>query len=85
MTYYPMVDLQALKDKGFLEAVEKMMEPILDKFDDFAPEVLAYWAKLGMVKEAHGRDEVMSWTEYAAKTGYLGNLPIPQWKVYKSL
>ena len=75
VTYNPMVDLQALKDKGFLDAVEKMMEPILDKFDDFAPEVLAYWAKLGMVKEAHGRDDVMSWTEYAAKTGYLWESP----------
>ncbi len=70
VTYSPQVDLQALKDQGFLEAVEEMMEPILDKFDDFSPEVLAYWAKRGMVKEAHGRDDVMSWTEYGQKTGY---------------
>lgn len=70
VTYSPQVDLQALKDQGFLEAVEEMMEPILDKFDDFSPQVLAYWAKRGMVKEAHGRDDVMSWTEYGQKTGY---------------
>ena len=70
VTYSPQVDLQALKDQGFLDAVEEMMEPILDKFDDFSPEVLAYWAKCGMVKEAHGRDDVISWTEYGLKTGY---------------
>lgn len=75
VTYNDQVDLQALKEGGFLEAVEEMMEPVLDKFDDFAPEVLAYWAKRGMVKEAHGRDEVISWTEYAQKTGYLWEDP----------
>lgn len=70
VTYNDQVNLQALKDGGFLEAVEEMMEPVLDKFDDYAPEVLAYWAKRGMVKEAHGRDDVISWTEYGQKTGY---------------
>lgn len=70
VTYNEKVDLQALKDGGYLKAVEEMMEPVLDKFDDFAPEVLAYWAKRGMVKEAHGRDQKMDWETYAKKTGY---------------
>ncbi len=69
-TYNPMVDVQALMDGGFLDALEEMMEPILEKFDDFSPEVLAYWAKRGMVKEAHGRDDCMSWSEYERRTGY---------------
>lgn len=35
-------------------------ERILERqLDDFDPEVLAYWAKRGMVKEAHGRDQKM--------------------------
>ena len=60
-TYNPEVDLQAMKDGGYLDAVEEMMEPVLDKFDDRAPEVLAYWAKRGMVKEFHGDAEPMCW------------------------
>lgn len=52
-----------------------MMAPILMNFDDRAPEVIAYWAKHGMVKECHGDDQPMSWTEYAAKTGYLWEDP----------
>lgn len=59
VTYNEKVDLQALKDGGYLKAVEEMMEPVLDKFDDFDPEVLAYWAKRGMVKEAHA--EIRRW------------------------
>ncbi|MCD7807617.1 MAG: hypothetical protein LUH19_09840, partial [Lachnospiraceae bacterium] len=70
VTYNPRVDLEALKSGPFFGAIEEMMEPILGKFDDFSPEVLAYWAKRGMVKEAHGRDDVMSWSEYESKTGY---------------
>ena len=69
-TFNDKVDLQALIDGGYIDVVGKMMEPITIDFDDYAPEVLAYWAKLGMVKEAHGQEDVMSWTEYAAKTGY---------------
>lgn len=69
-TYNPEVDLQALKDGGYLDAVEEMMEPILDQFDDRCPEVLAYWAKRGMVKEFHGDDNPMCWHTYESKTGY---------------
>ncbi|MGI6038761.1 MAG: prolyl oligopeptidase family serine peptidase [Clostridiales bacterium] len=69
-TFNPKVDLEALKSCGYLEALEEMMQPILDWRDDHSPEVIAYWAKLGMVKEFHGEDEPMSWTEYEMKTGY---------------
>lgn len=70
-TFNPNVDLQALKDGGYIDVVDKMMEPITMSLNDHSPQVIAYWAKLGMVKEFHGEDVPMSWTEYAAKTGYL--------------
>lgn len=69
-TFNPRVDLDALKQGGYMEALEEMMEPVLMSFDDHAPEVIAYWAKRGMVKEFHGADVPMSWSEYEAKTGY---------------
>lgn len=69
-TFNPDVDLQALVDGGYIEAVGKMMEPVLMNLDERAPEVIAYWAKQGMVKEFHGDDKVMSWTEYEKDTGY---------------
>ena len=69
-TFNHQVDLQALKDCGYLTALEEMMEPILNNFDDRSPEVIAYWAKRGMVKECHGDNDVMSWSEYESKTGY---------------
>ena len=69
-TFNDQVDLNALRDGGYVEVVDKMMEPVTMSFDDHAPEVIAYWAKQGMVKEFHGQDDVMSWTEYEAKTGY---------------
>lgn len=69
-TYNPHVDVDAMERDGFLDAVERMMEPVLLSFDDMSPEVIAYWAKLGMVKEQHGNLNVMSWTEYEQKTGY---------------
>lgn len=46
------------------------MEPVLNKFDDHAPEVIAYWAKHGMVKEFHGESTPMDWELYEKKTGY---------------
>ena len=73
--YNPEVDLEALKTGGYIEAVGRMMEPVLGQFDDRAPEVLAYWAKRGMVKEFHGDLSSMSWTEYEAKTGYHWDVP----------
>lgn len=69
-TFNEKVDLEALKTGGYIDAVSKMMEPITMSLCDRAPEVIAYWAKRGMVKEFHGEDKVMSWTEYEAKTGY---------------
>ena len=69
-TFNDKVDLEALKESGFIEAIGEMMEPVLGKFDDHAPEVIAYWAKLGMVKEFHGENEPMCWEEYERKTGY---------------
>lgn len=67
-TFNPEVDLEALKKGGFLEALNEMMEPVLMDLDDHSPAVLAYWAKRGMVKEFHGRDKPMSWSEYEMKT-----------------
>ena len=69
-TFNPHVDLEALKASGFFNALEEMMRPILDYRDDHSPGAVAYWAKLGMVKEFHGEDVPMSWTEYEMKTGY---------------
>lgn len=69
-TFNDKVDLGALRDGGYIDVVDKMMEPITMSLDDHAPEVIAYWAKLGMVKEFHGRRNVMSWSEYEDKTGY---------------
>ncbi len=69
-TFNNKVDLQALKDGGYIEVVDKMMEPVTMSFDDSSPEVLAYWAKKGMVKEFHGQHDVMSWSEYEKETGY---------------
>ena len=74
-TFNPHVDLEALKRGGYIQALAEMMEPILNHFDDHAPEVVAYWAKRGMVKEFHGEQTPMSWTEYAAKPGYLWEEP----------
>lgn len=69
-TFNPHVDLQAMIDGGYMEALSEMMEPITMSFDDHSPEVVAYWAKRGMVKEFHGADVPFSWSEYAMKTGY---------------
>lgn len=77
-TYNPHVDVDAMERDGYLDAVEKMMEPVLMSFDDMSPEVIAYWAKQGMVKEQHGNDAVMSWTEYEMKTGYHWEDPMKQ-------
>ena len=69
-TFNHKVDLDALKSGGYIDVVDKMMEPITMSLDDHAPKVIAYWAKRGMVKEFHGEDVPMSWTEYEANTGY---------------
>lgn len=69
-TFNPQVDLDQLRTSGYLDALAVMMEPILGDFDDHSPRKVAYWAKHGMVKEFHGEDTPMSWTEYEAKTGY---------------
>lgn len=74
-TFNPHVDLEALKQGGYMEALAEMMEPLLISYDDHSPEVIAYWAKRGMVKEFHGRDVPMSWTEYEQKTGYHWDRP----------
>ena len=69
-TFNPDVDLEAMKKSGYVDALYAMMEPVLMSFDDYDPRVLAYWAKRGMVKESHGADKPMSWSEYESKTGY---------------
>ena len=61
-TYNPDVNLEEYKQKGVLDAVASMMEPITMSLDDHDPRVIAYWAKRGMVKEFHGEDEPMSWS-----------------------
>lgn len=69
-TFNPHVDLDAMIKGGYIDAVYEMMESILNKFDDHAPDVIAYWAKHGMVKEFHGENKVMDWDYYEQKTGY---------------
>lgn len=69
-TFSPKVDLEALKASDFFPALEKMMEPVLGVPDERSPEVMAYWAKRGMVKEFHGYDVPMDWDVYEKKTGY---------------
>lgn len=77
-TFNPKVDLEALKECGYFDSLEEMMEPVTNDLDDHSPETVAYWAKRGMVKEFHGADEPMSWTEYEMKTGYLWEDPTRQ-------
>jgi hypothetical protein len=72
-TFNQKVDLEALKSGEFFPALEQMMEPVLDLPDERGPEVMAYWAKRGMVKEFHGYDVPMSWDAYEKKTGYRWN------------
>ena len=66
--FSPNVNLEALKKSDFFPALEQMMEPVLP--DERSPQVMAYWAKRGMVKEFHGYDEPTDWDDYEAKTGY---------------
>lgn len=68
--FSPHVDLEALKISGFFEALQQMMEPVLDLPDERSPQVMAYWAKRGMVKEFHGCNTPTDWDGYAQKTGY---------------
>lgn len=69
-TFNEKVDLKALRDGGYVDAVDKMMEPITISLDDHDPKVIAYWAKHGMVKEFHGERDIMDWTAYEQKHGY---------------
>jgi len=69
-TFNPKVDLEALKNSNFFPALYEMMEVVLGVPDERSPEVMAYWAKRGMVKEFHGYDVPMDWDEYEKKTGY---------------
>lgn len=68
--FSPNVDYEALCNSDFFPALEQMMEPALDKFDERAPEVMAYWAKRGIVKEFHGGEKSVDWDAYEAKNGY---------------
>lgn len=68
--FSPNVDYEALCSSAFFPALENMMEPVLDKFDERDPDVIAYWAKKGMVKEFHGGDKPVDWDEYERKNGY---------------
>lgn len=68
--FSPNVDYEALCAGAFFPALEEMMEPVLDRFDERDPEVIAYWAKRGMVKEFHGGDDPVDWDAYARKNGY---------------
>ncbi len=76
-TYNPAVDLEALKEGGYIDVLDKMMEPVTMSFNDHSPQVLAYWAKRGMVKEFHGEDVPMSWEAYEMKTGCLPRINMP--------
>ena len=70
------VDLEALKKGGYINLIGKMMEPVLGKPDKseipdpYGPEVMAWWAKRGIVKELHGTDKPMDWAAFEKKTGY---------------
>ena len=68
-TFNNEVDLEALKEGGFFEPLQDMMEPILMNLDDQSPEVIAYWAKHGMVKESHGKYKTMDWGKFEEKYG----------------
>ena len=72
-TFSPNVDLEALKNSAFFPALQEMMEVVLDTPDERSPEVMAYWAKRGMVKEFHGMDNVTDWDDYEKKYGYRWN------------
>lgn len=72
-TFSPNVDYEALCNSEFFPALEKMMEPVLDVPDEKSPEVMAYWAKRGMVKEYHGTEDTVDWNDYKEKYGYWWN------------
>ena len=74
-TFNNEVDLEALKEGGFFEPLQEMMEPVLMSLDDQSPEVIAYWAKHGMVKESHGKYTPMDWGEYERRTGHHYEVP----------
>lgn len=68
--FSPNVNYEALCNSEFFPALEKMMEPVLDKFDEKDPAVSAYWAKRGMVKEFHGSNNPVDWDAYERKNSY---------------
>lgn len=51
-TFNPEVDLEALKEGGYLKALAKMMEPVLMDLDDHSPEVVAYGARQRRIRSA---------------------------------
>ena len=50
----PNVDMDQFKASGAGAAIARMMENMALHPDEHSPASIAYWAKLGMVKEFHG-------------------------------
>jgi len=68
--FSPNVDYDALCDSEFFPALEEMMAPVLDKFDDSDSVNVEYWAERGMIKRCHGHDNPVDWDAYARRNGY---------------
>lgn len=68
--FSPNVDYEALCSSAFFPALEEMMAPVLDNFDDSASSNVAYWKERGMVKECHGANDPVDWDDYERKNGY---------------
>ena len=65
----PNVDMDQFKASGAGAAIARMMENMALNPDEHSPASIAYWAKLGMVKEFHGENELFDWPAYIEKTG----------------
>ncbi len=65
----PNVDMDLFKASGAGAAIARMMENAVLHPDEHSPASIAYWAKLGMVKEFHGEDQPFDWKEFCEKTG----------------
>ena len=69
-TFNPEVDLEALKKGGFFRGFKRDDGAGADGFGRPFPGGAGLLGQAGMVKEFHGRDKPMSWSEYEMKTGY---------------
>lgn len=64
------VDMDKFRASGAAEAISKMMEANFHNSDEHAPNVIAYWAKKGLIKEFHGEDRLMDWDDYCRRNNY---------------